>query len=457
MAYEVQALSGWELERKVSQTAPLVAARHEPRFDVPRTDSYYDYQRVYGEISWVYRCIARIATTAASVPLQAYQRRRKGGAWEEEDASTSEAATVLEAFNGRVTWPDGVEATMSFLLATGNAYWELARWKRNKEPAELWVMRPDRVKVKPDKQRFVGGYTYTVDSRNKVNFEPEDVVHFHTVNLTDDFYGLGPLKAAVNAITMEYYGQAYNRVMLERCGQPQLVVKTDMAQVDPNESRRLKREFQEKFIGPNNAGKAMFLPEGWELTEFGVTPDKLQWDKTRKNTREEIACAFGVPPIMMGLYEGVNFATAQQQEKMFWSATVKPLLDKLAGGMNEQLMWQWKTPEGLRIRFDLSGIDCLQEDKYKETERVLQLVEKRVIIPNEARGMLNIEGETPGGDAHLVPMTLIPLEQAASTVEEAPEKSWDEFEDELAAAEGDNGNRHRSMRRYWDAATQPAG
>ncbi len=407
--YQVQALSWQEFEQKVTRTAPLLVPEYSTSEDEgrPRPESYEDYARVYGDIAWVYRCVARIAQTCASVPLAAYRRGSGGEARRADDAVAAELGGLLEFVNEFETLPDLIEQTATYLNLTGNAFWGIERDAHDR-PAELWCLRPDRVRIKPDRKRYIAGYVYEVGGRH-VGYETRDMVHIKYLSPADDYYGMGPLRAAMHAIVLEYYGTTYNRAMLRHHGMPAAVLKTKEQFVPREEQERIRRDWQRLHGGPQKAGKIAILTSDLELKSVGLSPDELQWVQTRKMTREEIAAVFGVPPIMMGLYEGVNYATAQQQEKMFWSATVKPTLEKIAATINERLAPQFDP--GLRVRFDLSGVEPLQGDKQKETERILKLVQQRVVTPNEARRLLRIDGEVPGGDVVLAPSGLVSISQ----------------------------------------------
>ena len=86
------------------------------------------------------------------------------------------------------------------------------------------------------------------------------------------------------------------------------------------------------------------------------------------------------------------------------------MVEKIAASINERLGPQ--IDRGLRVRFDLSRVEPLQADKQKETERILKLVQQRVITPNEARRLLRIDGEVPGGDTVLAPGGLVSISDA---------------------------------------------
>lgn len=442
MAYAVQTLMRDELETKASRTAPLLAEYHGTRAQ-DQPDPYSDYRELYTLVGWVYRCITNIADAGSAIPLDVVRRvpdREAPKGFGEEAAFDTELAGLLEFINPRWTSPDFIAATAIDLNLSGNAYWSIEYGPTKKLPAELWRLSPDRVKILPSATDYIGGYEYSVSRDHVITFEAEEVLHVRYLNPNDDYYGVGPLKAAITPGVIECYGAQYNRAVLRRGGWPMVKLKTDQGEISPAHEAQFKRAWQEKFSGPSNAAKVIMLPSGLEMEPVGLTPDQLQWTQSRKMTREEIGAIFGVPPIMMSLYEGVNYATAEQQEKQFYTIAALPTLNKIAAAINEFLAPQFET--SLRVRFDTSGIACLQEDKHKEAERVANLVTNRIITPNEGRRILGMEGEVPGGDEVLAPVALLPV---GETREEEPADEAEEKLFALGADVGDGNGRREAV------------
>ena len=446
MARNYEVLSLRADEYKDARHAPILYERYaraeaEGRY---HPDNYADYHEVYGDIAWVYRCVALIASAVADIPVKCVTRNAAG---EEEDAEQSDLAGLLDYVNPHSTWYDHVEQTATYLMLDGNDYWSIERGDLSNKPAELWTLRPDRVKVKPDAKDFVGGYVYTVN-RKSILYEPQDVLHFKFVNPADDHYGMGPLKAAVNGVVLEYWGGVWNRTVLKRFGAPSVTLTVPGESITAAEEASVKRQWRQEFGSPSAAGKMMLLQGGMKLEPFGLKPDELQWIQTRKMTREEIGAVFGVPPIMMGLYEGVNYATADQQEKQFYRGVVHSTCRKIEAVINEKLAPQFD--ENVQVHFDFSGVAALQEDRGKLAEWVYKLVGRPILTPNEGREIIGQEEELPGGDDVLVPMNLVPVEEAGTAPPEGPGagKAWDEFEEELEGlgAEGSGNGRSTAKR-----------
>ncbi|MFQ5808806.1 MAG: phage portal protein, partial [Armatimonadota bacterium] len=192
--YEIRALSWQEFEHKTTRTASLLVPEYSADTSQgrPRPESYEDYAQVYGDVAWVYRCIARIAHTCASVPLEVYRRGSGGEAQRGHDAVSAELEALLEFANEFEALPDLVEQTATYLNLTGNAFWGIERDERDR-PAELWCLRPDRVRIKPDRKRYIAGYVYEVGGR-RIDYDTRDMVHIKYLSPADDYYGMGPLR-----------------------------------------------------------------------------------------------------------------------------------------------------------------------------------------------------------------------------------------------------------------------
>jgi HK97 family phage portal protein len=94
----------------------------------------------------------------------------------------------------------------------------------------------------------------------------------------------------------------------------------------------------------------------------------------------EIALAFGVPPMLLGIPGDNTFANFQEANRVFWRQTVLPLAARTGSALA-----QWLAPafgEGLRLVVDVDRIDALAADRAALWERVasapfLTLNEKR--------------------------------------------------------------------------------
>ena len=105
----------------------------------------------------------------------------------------------------------------------------------------------------------------------------------------------------------------------------------------------------------------------------------------------DIALAFGVPPMLLGLPGDNTYANYREANRALWRLTLLPLAGKILGGLEEGLRpWFPK----LELKVDLDRVPALAEDR----ERLWAQVSAAGFLSDaEKRAMLGISREDPGG------------------------------------------------------------
>jgi SPP1 gp7 family putative phage head morphogenesis protein len=183
------------------------------------------------------------------------------------------------------------------------------------------------------------------------------------------------------------------------------------------------------------------LENGLQFEAVGVSPDQVLALEYPARLREEICACYGVPPALVGVYDDADYANARAQRKLFWEETVSDYLLRIAGAINEQIAWQF--PGGpWRVRFDLSGVEALQEDQDTAATRRREDVRAGLRTINEVRKEEGLE-PVPWGDQWWGPLMTVPLagpegaENVPQAVTPAPAEPAPKPEEEAPAEEED--------------------
>jgi HK97 family phage portal protein len=256
----------------------------------------------------------------------------------------------------------------------GNAYILKARagGAMNGAIAELWRLRPDRVKVIPDAQKFIAGYEYRVGNET-VEIPAEDIMHFKTRNPLNDYYGMPQLMSIAGRIDIDEYQKGFLRNFYQRGGVGPgsiLAVKQKL----PDEAKEeIRSRFKERFGGPN-AVHEMLILDSAEATYTQMGLDRGLRDALPQEidavSEARIAMAFGIPGSILGLrigYESSSFANKRQDWAVFWDLTMVPLLSDLDDVLNLSLIPDYNGID--EVAFDLSDIRALNEDVDKIHDR----------------------------------------------------------------------------------------
>ncbi|WP_066530149.1 phage portal protein [Erythrobacter sp. CCH5-A1] len=295
------------------------------------------------------------------------------------------AALVTETSAGQSL----VETLAANLLLHGNGYVQILK-DASGTPVELFALRPDRVQVVLDANGWPVAYDYTVAgaaSRHPVEDEngwPE-IIAIRAMHPLDDHVGAGALEAAWQAVLIHNAATRWNRGLLENAARPSgaLVYETgDGASLAHEQFERLKRELDIAFSGAANAGRPMLLDGGLKWQSMALTPADMDFATLKSAAARDIALAFGVPPMLLGLPGDNTYANYREANRALWRLTLLPLAEKLFAAIREGLA-PWFPDAELRVNLD--QVPALSEDRERLWSQVsdadfLSRAEKRQML-----------------------------------------------------------------------------
>lgn len=403
------------LDLKASQFGPMMVRTRLGQPVWPERNAEQLAREGYQRNVIAYGCVRLVAEAAASVPWCLYDGTKK--------VPTHKLLDLLNKPNPMMDGTAFLEAWYSFIQIAGNAYLERVDGV-GREPLELYVLRPGRCKAIPGPDGFPQAYEYTVDGQTRrvpVDFVNGDlpILHSRTFNPLSDWYGMSPLEPAAWSIDTHSGAGAYNKALLDNSAVPSgaFVVNPDKegdASLTDEQYTRLKGELEARFQGAKNAGRPMVLEGGLDWKAFGLNMRDMQFVDSKRDSAREIAQAFGVPPMMLGIPGDNTYSNYQEANKSLWKHTVIPLAKR--GG---RALSQWLAPsfgDHLRLVPDLDNLDALADERQQQWDRVNN---SAILTVNEKREALGYP-KTPGGDVILVSATMMPLESAAEPISGGP-------------------------------------
>ena len=281
------------------------------------------------------------------------------------------------------------EALYGQFLLTGNGYLEAVGAEMG-VPAELHVLRSDRMSLVPGADGWPVAYDYTVGSRKhrfQVSEEFSPICHIKSFHPQDDHYGLSPIMAAATAIDVHNSASRWSKSLLDNAARPSgaIVYKgTDgQGQLSPDQYDRLLSEMESHHMGARNAGRPMLLEGGLDWKQMGFSPSDMEFHKTKEAAAREIATAFGVPPMLLGIPGDATYANYQEANRAFYRLTVLPLVTKVAASVSA---WLGRfAGEDVVLRPDLDQVPALAAERDQQWARVagasfLTDAEKRALL-----------------------------------------------------------------------------
>lgn len=287
-----------------------------------------------------------------------------------------------------------IETLAANLLLHGNGYVQILKDAQGK-PVELFALRPDRVRVVLDTNGWPCAYDYTVaGDTTRLPLDDEDgwpgIIAIRAMHPLDDHCGAGALEAAWQAVVIHNAATRWNRALLENAARPSgaLVYETgDGATLAHEQFERLKRELDAAFSGSANAGRPMLLDGGLKWQNMALSPADMDFATLKSAAARDIALAFGVPPMLLGLPGDNTYANYREANRALWRLTLLPLAEKLFAALREGLS-PWFPDAQLGI--DLDRVPALSEDRERLWS---QVAEADFLSRAEKRQMLGLSPE----------------------------------------------------------------
>ena len=270
------------------------------------------------------------------------------------------------------------------MLLHGNAYVQIIAGADG-VPCELYALRPDRMSIEADARGWPAAFAYRVGS-NVTRFPASEIIHIRDVDPLDDHYGLGCLGAASGAVAIHNAATIWNKALLDNAARPSGALVYEPGEAGAVLSRdqfdRLKAEMEASFSGSENAGRPMLLEGGLKWQAMSLTPADMDFIALKSAVAREIALAFGVPPMLLGLPGDATYANYREANKALWRLAILPLGGKILAAIAQGLR-PWF--DGLTLAIDLDQVGALSEDRERLWAQVsaadfLTAPEKRSIL-----------------------------------------------------------------------------
>ncbi len=245
----------------------------------------------------------------------------------------------------------------------GNAYVEILPGADG-APAELYALRPDRIAVEADVHGWPMAFVYRIGGVS-TRLAAERVIHIRNMHPLDDHYGLGCLGAASGAVAIHNAADRWNKALLDNAARPSGALVYEAGEgnaLSGEQYDRLKAELTESFQGAGNAGRPMLLEGGLSWQAMSLSPADMDFAGMKSAAAREIALAFGVPPMLLGLPGDATYANYREANKAVWRQAILPMAGKILAALAEGLRDAYP---GLTLGIDLDQIAALSEDRER--------------------------------------------------------------------------------------------
>ncbi|MGE0501462.1 MAG: phage portal protein [Rhizobiaceae bacterium] len=294
-----------------------------------------------------YRCVRLVAETAAAMPWLLYEGS--------DELVDHPLLALLERPNPHQAGGAFMEALYGHLLLSGSAFVEHVA--ASDDARELHLLRPDRVSVVADHAGWPVALDYrTGAARRRIALGGDGEVSALRLTLfhpLDDHLGFAPLEAALTALDLSNAAGRWNKALLDNSARPSgalVYAPKEGGNLTDEQFDRLRAELETGYSGAARAGRPLLLEGGLDWKAMGLSPKDMDFVQARNGASRDIALAFGVPPMLLGIPGDNTYANYQEANRAFVRLTVMPLVARTARDLSA-----WLAPlfgDDLKLWFD---------------------------------------------------------------------------------------------------------
>ena len=258
-----------------------------------------------------------------------------------------------------------------------------------------------------------------------------------TPDLANRFRGTSPLESAGLAVASDRAISKHNIGFFSRGMTLGGVLSTDR-QLNKATVDDIIKQFEERHRIPH---RPAVLHSGLTWTQTQVSPKDADFSGLAQRNREEILSAFGVPPIIAGITDGVNYSTAEQQRKGFWLDVILPMLSLFADEFDRQIV---RDPT-IVSEFNVDAVEELKMAWDKKLESAGKLFGLGYTTNQINRHLDLGMDDVPWGDTPFLPMGLVPVNDLLASDTGTPQGDQGGNQPADAAASAPNFDRIQNL------------
>lgn len=301
-------------------------------------------------MSTVYACVRLLSDTISSLPLGAYVRRgRERLPYAEVYGDVPEWVNKPNPETTRLEFYEQIVASLNL---NGNAYILTVRGVFG-EVLELWVLNPERVRIRRPRTGEPLMYeVFTEYGGDVMTLTDKDLLHIPMFRLPGTHYGLGPIGAARLTVGAAMAAETYAASYFGNAANPGGIIEAP-GEMTAEQIDDISRNWNMNHAGPYRAGKLGLLTGGATFKPLSLNAQDAQLIEVRRFGVEEIARLFRVPISLLGhpVAGAMSFASVEAQNLSFVQHSLRPLLERIEQALSPLL----PEPDGF-IKFNLDAL-----------------------------------------------------------------------------------------------------
>lgn len=348
-----------------------------------------------------------ISEDLGGLPLHLYERLTPRG---KQRARSHPLYRVLNLEpNPMMTSVQLRETLQGHCLTWGNGVANVV-WSREGQVAELWPLRPDRLRIECRRTgpgRLHRYYVYE-DSVNDIyaTLLPGEVLHIAGLGF-DGVRGYSVVDMAANSIGLGLATEHHGAKFFGNGANPGGVL-SHPGVISDGARKRIRSDWEATHKGLDRAQRVAILEEGVSWQQIGVPNDNAQFLETRKLQVTEMARWLRIPPYKIQDLERATFSNIEHQGLDYVSTALRSWLVRWEQAIATQLL----LPSERDRYFAEHLVDSLlRGDTASRYAAYATGRQWGWLSANDVRDMENAN-PVPGGDQYMVPLNMVPATSA---------------------------------------------
>ncbi len=363
----------------------------------------YVTQDTVFKVNAIYSAVALLADTISTLPLDAYIRIDG-----ERRAFRPRPAWVQRPDVDLISKEPFYNSVIVSLLLDGNAFIRVYRDDAGRV-LNLVVLSPTDVEVV---RNGIGRVMFRLQ-RNDELLSSEQILHIVDVLKPGHIRGISRVEALKDnfglAIALESYAARFFGQGVSMAGHIEFP-----SNLTPEQARDLSDGFSARHGGFRKSHKVGVLSGGAKFVSTSIENDKAQFLDSRRMAVEDVARAFNIPTMFLGLPGTNTYSSAEQNAIQFVTHTVRPLVQKLEGAFSTLLNTE-PGGEFAFVKFSIDGL--LRGDANSRFAAYSNGLQSGWLTLNDVRRLEDL-APLDGGDTARVPLANISLADAGLIAED---------------------------------------
>lgn len=317
----------------------------------------------------------------------------------------------LESLNQDESFTLIMEKVITDLHSTGNGYIEIGRTVTG-DIGYVGHIPATTIRVR----RLHDGFVQVIG--NKVTYfrnfgasnnnpitddkRPNEIIHLKEYSPLNTFYGVPDVIAAMPSLLGDALASQYNIDYFQNKAVPRYIVTLKGAQLSAESEDKLFRFLQTGLKGQSHRTLYIPLPGDSETNkvEFKMEPiengvQEGSFSVYRKQNRDDILVAHQVPLSKLGGGDSSAIAASLAQDRTFKEQVARPAQRNIEKVLNKIIR---EKTDIVELKFN----ELTLTDELAQSQILTNYVKNQIMVPNEAREVLNLP-EREDGDKIVLP------------------------------------------------------